>query len=38
MIKFLKKAAKWYLKQCAETYVWTPSCMVPYIKDKNKAA
>lgn len=38
MIKFLKKAAKWYFKKCAETYAWTPSCMVPYIREKDQAA
>lgn len=34
MIKFLKKAIKWYCVRSAETYVWTPSCMIPYIKEK----
>nr|DAT77836.1 MAG TPA: hypothetical protein [Caudoviricetes sp.] len=36
MIKFLKKAVKWYFKKSAETYAWTPSCMMPYIKEKEK--
>lgn len=36
MFKFLKRAVKWYLKKSAETYAWTPSCMMPYIKEKEK--
>lgn len=34
----VKKAVKWYLKQSSETYAWTPSCVIPYVKTKNKAA
>ena len=33
---WLKKAIKWYLERCAETYGWTPSCTIPYIKYKSK--
>lgn len=29
MKKFIKKAFKWYLEKCAESYVWTPSGMIP---------
>lgn len=32
MIKLLKKAIKWYCARSSETYVWTPSCTIPYIK------
>ena len=29
MIKFLKKAANWYLQKAAESDVVTPSCSIP---------
>lgn len=32
MVRLLKKAIKWYFKKSAETYAWTPSCMIPYIR------
>lgn len=32
MIKFIKKALKWYVTKAAENYAWTPSCTIPYIK------
>lgn len=35
-MKFLKKAVKWYFEKSAETYAWTPSCIMPYIKEKDK--
>lgn len=31
MMKMIKKALKWYFNQAAETYAWTPSCMIPYV-------
>lgn len=34
MMKFIKKALKWYFMKAAETYAWTPSCTVPYAKKK----
>lgn len=34
MLKYIKKAIKWYLNKAAETYAWTPSCTIPYIKKK----
>lgn len=34
MLKYIKKAIKWYLNKAAETYAWTPSCTIPYIKQK----
>lgn len=38
MVKLLKKAVKWYLRQSADcpTY-WTPSCMIP-VSTVKKAA
>lgn len=35
MIKTLKKAVKWYFEKAAETYAWTPTCTIPYIKEKD---
>lgn len=32
MKNFLKKCIKWYFNRAAETYAWTPSCTIPYIK------
>ena len=32
MVKLLKKAVKWYLRQSAQSYAWTPSCMIPYVR------
>lgn len=32
MIKLLKKAVKWYLRQMENTYVWAPSGMIPYVR------
>lgn len=32
MIKTLKKAVKWYFEKAAETYAWTPTCTIPYIR------
>ena len=29
MIKFLKRAAKWYFTKAAETYACTPTGMIP---------
>lgn len=31
-LKVIKKAVKWYLETSAKTYAWTPTCMIPYIK------
>lgn len=31
-MKMIKKLAKWYFSLAAETYAWTPSCMIPYVK------
>lgn len=28
----IKRAIKWYFNKCAETYAWTPSCTIPYIR------
>ena len=28
----IKKVLKWYFDRAAETYTWTPSCTIPYIK------
>ena len=36
MIKLLKRAIKWYFEKSAETYAWTPSCMIPYIRPEVK--
>lgn len=33
MVRFLKKAIKWYFKKAAETYAWTPTATIPYVKD-----
>ena len=33
-MNFIRKCIKWYFKQAAETYAWTPSCTIPYIKPK----
>ena len=38
MITWLKKAVKWYLKNSADSYVWTPSGMIPYIPSDSKKA
>lgn len=32
MVKFIKRAINWYCEKAAETYAWTPSCTIPYIK------
>lgn len=32
MIKMIKKVLKWYFTRAAETYAWTPSGMIPYVK------
>ena len=38
MVKLLKKAVKWYLRQSAEcSYMLTPSCTIP-INTSKKAA
>ena len=29
MVKFLKKAIKWYIRKAAETYAWTPTGCIP---------
>lgn len=29
MVKFVKKAAKWYFSHAACTNVWTPTGMIP---------
>lgn len=34
MIKWLKKAIKWYFKKSSETYAWMPSCTIPYVRLK----
>lgn len=34
MIKLLKKVLKWYFKRSSETYVWMPSCMIPFIQNQ----
>lgn len=31
MFKQIKKAVKWYLEKTAETYAWTPTCIIPYV-------
>lgn len=31
-MKMIKKALKWYFTRAAETYAWTPSCIIPYVK------
>lgn len=36
MVRLLKKAIKWYCAKCSETYAWTPSCMIPYIRPEVK--
>lgn len=28
-MRLIKKALKWYFTRAAETYAWTPSCMIP---------
>lgn len=33
MMKYIKKALKWYFRTAAEVYTWTPSCTIPYIKE-----
>lgn len=37
MVKFIKKAAKWYFDKAAQSYVWTPSCTIPvkYLSKKD---
>lgn len=34
IMKLVKKMVKWYLEQFNKTYAWTPSCTIPFIKDK----
>lgn len=34
MLKYIKKAVKWYFHKAAETYAWTPSCVEWYIRQK----
>lgn len=29
MVKYIKKAVKWYFHKAAETYAWMPSGMIP---------
>lgn len=36
MIKCIKRIIKWYFKQSSKTYAWTPTCTIPYIKEKEK--
>lgn len=36
MIRQLKRFAKWYLQKASETYAWTPSCTIPYVKVNNE--
>ena len=36
-MRTIKKVLKWYFDRVAETYAWTPSCTIPYIKT-DKAA
>lgn len=31
-MRLIKKVLKWYFDRAAETYVWMPSCTIPYIK------
>lgn len=33
MVKYLKKFARWYFKKASETYAWTSTATVPYLKD-----
>ncbi len=33
MLRTIKKAVKWYFEKAAETYAWTPSCMIPKVND-----
>lgn len=35
MIKFLKKAIKWYCVRSAENYVWFPSGSIPIAKPED---
>lgn len=30
MVEFIKKAARWYLKNASETYTWMPTGTLPY--------
>lgn len=32
VLKVIKKAVNWYLIKSAETYAWTPTCTIPYVK------
>lgn len=36
-MRIIKKVLKWYFDRAAETYAWTPSCTIPYIKIDNAA-
>ena len=31
-MRTIKKVLKWSFDRAAETYVWMPSCTIPYIK------
>lgn len=34
-MKTIKRMIKWYLNLASQTYAWTPSCTIPYIKYEN---
>ena len=36
-MRTIKKVLKWYFDRSAETYKWTPSCTIPYIKSDKVA-
>lgn len=36
VLRVLKKAVKWYLNRCAETYVFLPTCSFPCVRFDRK--
>lgn len=33
VVNLLKKAVKWYFNLAAQSYMWTPTGIVPYVRE-----